>query len=78
MKSGEKETGGLACEMSETTVTINMHESASSSAVGGNGSATAPPQTLTGILVGTKSNLTTITDMPVTDPGSSNKVRYLQ
>lgn len=60
--------------MSETTVTINMHESASSSAVGG--SATTAPQTLTGILVGTKSNLTTITDMPVTDPGSSNKVRY--
>lgn len=61
--------------MSETTVTINMHESASSSsAVGGIGSATAAPQTLTGILVGTKSNLSTITDMPVTDPGSSNKV----
>ncbi|KAG4079771.1 hypothetical protein HA402_014902 [Bradysia odoriphaga] len=49
--------------MSEPTVTINMHDV-----------PVASQQQLTGILVGTKSNLPTISDTPVTDPGgSSNK-----
>lgn len=43
-------------------------------ATSSSGVAAAPPS-LTGILVvGTKSNLTTITDSPITDPGSSTKV----
>lgn len=51
--------------MSEPTVTINLHDVPIAS----------QQQQLTGILVGTKSNLSTISDTPVTDPGgSSNKV----
>lgn len=53
--------------MSEPTVTINLHDVPISS-----------QQQLPGILVGTKSNLSTISDTPVTDPGSSNKVTILE
>lgn len=49
--------------MSEQTVTINLHDV-----------PIASQQPLSGILVGTKSNLSTISDTPVTDPGSSTKV----
>lgn len=49
--------------MSEPTVTINLHDV-----------PIASQQQLTGILAGTKSNLATISDTPVTDPGSTNKV----
>lgn len=52
-------------KMSEPTVTINLHDVPISS-----------QQQLPGILVGTKSNLSTISDTPVTDPGSSNKVTW--
>lgn len=52
--------------MSEPTVTINLHDVPIASQ--------PSQQSLTGILVGTKSNLSTISDTPVTDPGSANKV----
>lgn len=51
--------------MSEPTVTINLHDVPIAS------------QQLTGILAGTKSNLATISDTPVTDPGSSKTVNIL-
>lgn len=52
--------------MSEPIVTINLHEVPNTS-----------QQPLAGILAGTKSNLSTISDTPVTDPGSS-KVNILE
>lgn len=54
--------------MSEPTVTINLQDVP----------ITSQQQQLSGILIGTKSHLSTISDTPVTDPGSSSKVKILK
>lgn len=58
-------TNWCRSKMSEPSVTINLHDVPISS-----------QQQLPGLLVGTKSNLSTISDSPITDPGSNNKVKY--